>query len=49
MEKGGKILFYPLRDAAFAANCLTSFRILKIMIVGLKMDSGNAINNCYML
>ena len=25
------------------------FRVLKIITVGLKMDSGNAINNCYML
>ena len=40
---------YPLRDAAFGADCLTSFRTLKIIIVGLKMDSGNAIKNCYML
>ena len=40
---------HPLRDAAFCADCLTSFRILKIIIAGLKMDSGNAINNCYML
>ena len=35
-----------LRDAAFGADCS---RVLKIIIVGLKMDSGNAIKNCYML
>ena len=40
---------HPLRDAAFGADCLTPFRILKIIIVGLKMDSSNAIKNCYML
>ena len=40
---------HPLRDAAFGADYLTPFRILKIRIVGLKMDSGNAIKNCYML
>ena len=40
---------HPLRDAAFGADCLTPFKILKIVIVGLKMDSGNAIKNCYML
>ena len=34
---------HPLRDAAFGADCLTPFRILKIIIVGLKMDSSNAI------
>ena len=34
---------HPLRDAAFGADCLTPFRILKIVTVGLKMDSGNAI------
>ena len=27
---------HPLRDAAFGADCLTPFRILKIIIVGLK-------------
>ena len=27
---------HPLRDAAFRADCLTPFRILKILIVGLK-------------
>ena len=39
----------PLRDAAFDADCLTALRILKIVAVGLKMDSGNAIKNCYVL
>ena len=38
-----------LLDAAFVAYCLTSFKILKIVRLGLKMDSGNAIKNCYML
>ena len=37
----------PLRDAAYGADCLTPFRILKIIIVGLKTDSGNAIKNYY--
>ena len=39
-----------LRDAAFGADCLTPSRILKIIIVGLKMDSSssNAVKNCYM-
>ena len=37
------------RDAAFDADCLTPFRILKIIIVGQKMDSGNAIKNGYVL
>ena len=36
---------HPLRDAAFGADCLTSFKTLKIITVGLKMDSGNAIKN----
>ena len=40
---------HPLRDAAFGADCLPPFRILKIIIVGLKMNSGNAIMNCYVL
>ena len=40
---------HPLRDAAFGADCLTSLKMLKILTVGLKMDSGNAIKNCYML
>ena len=40
---------HPLRDAAFGADCLTLFRILKNLIVGLKMDSGDAIKNCYRL
>ena len=39
----------PFRDEGFSADCLTLFRILKIIIVGLKMDSGNAIGNCYIL
>ena len=39
----------PLRDAAFGADCLTPFKILKIIMADLKMDSGNAIKNCYML
>ena len=38
-----------LRDAAFGEDCLGSFKILKIVTVGLKMDSGNAIKNCFML
>ena len=38
-----------LQDAAFGADCLTSLKILKIITVGLRMDSGNAIKNCYML
>ena len=29
------------------ADCFTSLRILKIITVGPKMDSGNAIKNCY--
>ena len=40
---------HPLPDEAFGADCLTPFRILKIIIVGLKIDSGNAIKNYYML
>ena len=27
---------HPLRDAALGADCLTSFKILKILTVGLK-------------
>ena len=27
---------HPLRDAAFGADCLTCFKILKIVTVGLK-------------
>ena len=27
---------FPLRDAAFIADCLTSFKILKIITVGQK-------------
>ena len=35
---------HPLRDAAFGADCSTSFKIFKIITVGFKkMDSGNAI------
>ena len=48
MEKRYKYI-HPLRDAAFGADCLTPVRILKIIIVGLKMDSGNAIKNCHRL
>ena len=40
---------HPLRDAAFGADCLTPFRTLKIVRESKKMDSGNAIKNCYML
>ena len=40
---------HPLRDAAFGPDCLTRLRILKIITVDLTIDSGNAINNCYML
>ena len=40
---------HPLRDAAFGADCKASFKVLKSVKVGLKMDSGNAIKNCYML
>ena len=40
---------YSLLDAAFDADCLTPFRILKIITVGLKMDFRNAIKDCYML
>ena len=37
---------HSLRDAAFDADCLTPYRILKIITVGLKkMDSGNTIEN----
>ena len=39
---------HPLRDAAFDADCLTPLRILKIIIVSLKLESGNTIKNCYM-
>ena len=38
------IKYYPLRDAAFGADCLTPLRILKIITVRLKMDSGDAIS-----
>ena len=54
--KGTNMLFhltywkiYPLRDAAFDADCFTLPRILKIVIVGLEIDSGTAVKNCYML
>ena len=40
---------YLLRDAAFGADCLTPLRIVKIITVGLKMDSGDAIKDSYML
>ena len=40
---------HPLAGAAFDADCLTPFRILKIIIVGLNMGAGNAIKNCYLL
>ena len=36
---------HPLRDAAFGADCLTSFKIIKFY----KMDSGNVIKKCYTL
>ena len=39
----------PLLDAAFRADCLMPFENFEIIIVGPKMDSGNAIKNCYML
>ena len=39
---------HPLRDAAFGADCLTPLRLLKIITVSLKMDSVNAIKNCFM-
>ena len=40
---------HPLRGAAFGADCSTPVRILKIIMVGPKMDSGNAMKNCKML
>ena len=40
---------HPLRDAAIGADCLTPFKILKIIVVVLKMDSVNAVNNCHIL
>ena len=40
---------HPLRDATFGADCSIPLRILKIITVGLKMDSGNAIKDSYML
>ena len=39
-------IIHPLRDVAFCADCLIPFTILEIIIVGLKIDSGNAIKNC---
>ena len=38
-----------LRDAAFDADYFIPLRILKIVTVDLKIDSGNAIKNCYKL
>ena len=38
-----------LRDTTFGEDCLSALRILKIITVGLKMDSCNAIKNSYML
>ena len=40
---------HPLRDAAFGADCLTPLKILKIVMVGLKNASGNAVKNSYLL
>ena len=40
---------HRLQDAAFGADCLTLLRILKIITIGLKMDSGNAMKDLYML
>ena len=40
---------HPLRDAASGADCFTLFRILKTIVIGLKMDSSNAVKNYYML
>ena len=34
---------HPLRDAAFGADCLTPFKILKILIFGLR----NGFSQCY--
>ena len=42
-------LYQTSIHAASGADCLTPFRILKIITVGLKMDSGNAVKDCYML
>ena len=36
---------HSLRDAAFGADCLTLLRLLEIITIGLKMDSGNAIKD----
>ena len=61
MEKGHKYMngylsrdllyqkIHLLRDAAFGADCSTLLRILKIITVGLKMDSGDAIKDYFML
>ena len=40
---------HPLRDAAFGADWLTPLRILKIITIGLKKESGNAIKDSYMM
>ena len=40
---------YPLRDAAFGADCLSPLRIFKIITASLKTDSGNAVKNRYIL
>ena len=40
---------HPFRDAAFYKDCLVPLSILKTVTVGLKMDSGNTVNNRYML
>ena len=40
---------HPLRDAAFGADCLTPLRILKIITVSSKINSGTAIENCQYL
>ena len=39
---------HALRDAAFGVDCLTFLRILKILIIVLKIDSGNAVKNSNM-
>ena len=40
---------HPLRDAAFDADCLALLRILKIITVSPKMDSGNSVKNRFIL
>ena len=40
---------HPLQYAAFDADCLTALRILKIITVSPRMDSGNAFKTCYIL